>query len=45
MDSSQLIPISHGLEKMLTGIDGFDVITGGGLPRNRTSLVIGNNDL
>ena len=26
---------------MLTGIEGFDEITGGGLPQNRTSLVIG----
>jgi circadian clock protein KaiC len=28
-------------EKMLTGIVGFDEITGGGLPRARTTLVIG----
>ncbi|MEY3288651.1 MAG: hypothetical protein RLZZ419_893 [Pseudomonadota bacterium] len=29
------------LKKMPTGIEGFDGITGGGLPCNRTSLVIG----
>lgn len=29
------------IEKAATGIDGFDQITYGGLPRNRTSLVIG----
>jgi circadian clock protein KaiC len=27
--------------KMLTGIEGFDEITGGGLPRGRTTLVMG----
>ena len=27
-----------GLHKMPTGVEGFDAITGGGLPRNRTSL-------
>ena len=31
-----------GLHKMPTGIEGFDAITGGGLPRNRTSLIIGD---
>src|SRR6267142_1854262 len=31
-----------GLHKMPTGIEGFDSITGGGLPRNRTSLIIGD---
>jgi circadian clock protein KaiC len=41
MNKDQLTPISHALGKMPTGIDGFDEITGGGLPRNRTSLVIG----
>jgi circadian clock protein KaiC len=29
------------LTKMLTGIEGFDQITGGGLPRGRTTLVMG----
>src|SRR6516165_12327814 len=24
-----------------TGVEGFDAITGGGLPRNRTSLILG----
>jgi circadian clock protein KaiC len=41
MNSYQLTPISHALEKMPTGIEGLDEITGGGLPRNRTSLVVG----
>lgn len=31
-----------GLEKAATGIAGFDEITGGGLPRARTSLIIGS---
>src|ERR1700693_1545078 len=30
-----------GLNKMPTGVEGFDAITGGGLPRNRTSLIFG----
>src|ERR1700686_3688872 len=30
-----------GLHKTPTGIEGFDLITGGGLPRNRTSLLLG----
>src|SRR5258708_6680069 len=30
-----------GLQKMPTGVEGFDAITGGGLPRNRTSLILG----
>ncbi len=29
------------LSKMATGIDGFDDLSGGGLPRNRTTLVMG----
>lgn len=41
MNSNQLTPISHALEKIPTGIEGFDEIAVGGLPRNRTSLVIG----
>ena len=41
MNNDQLTPISHVLEKMPTSIEGFDEITGGGLPQNRTSLVIG----
>jgi circadian clock protein KaiC len=32
---------AHGIEKVRTGIHGFDQITGGGLPRGRTSLVCG----
>src|SRR6202040_3290671 len=30
-----------GLHKMPTGVEGFDAITGGGLPRNGTSLILG----
>ena len=41
MNSKRIAPKPQGLEKMPTGIDGFDKITGGGLPRKRTSLVIG----
>jgi circadian clock protein KaiC len=33
--------LTGGIEKAPTGIDGFDEITGGGLPRGRTSLVCG----
>ena len=32
---------STSLTKLLTGIRGFDEITGGGLPRARTTLVMG----
>ena len=31
----------HQLQKCLTGIKGFDEITEGGLPKNRTTLVSG----
>ena len=34
--------IKQALPKAATGIDGFDEITGGGLPRGRTSLVCGS---
>ena len=30
------------LQKCLTGIKGFDQITGGGLPRNKTTLIVGS---
>jgi RecA/RadA recombinase len=30
-----------GLHKMPIGVEGFDVFTGGGPPRNRTSLIFG----
>lgn len=30
-----------GLEKVATGIDGFDAITGGGIPQGRTTLICG----
>lgn len=29
------------IEKLPTGIEGFDLITGGGLPRERTTLIVG----
>ena len=32
---------SETLEKIPTGIEGFDAITGGGLPRGRTTLLMG----
>jgi circadian clock protein KaiC len=32
---------ARGIDKAPTGIDGFDQITGGGLPRGRTTLVCG----
>lgn len=32
-----------GIGKIPTGIEGFDEITGGGLPRNRTTLVLGQS--
>ena len=35
-------PEPPALAKALTGIDGFDEITGGGLPRGRTSLIAGS---
>jgi circadian clock protein KaiC len=31
----------HLLSKLATGLEGFDAISRGGLPRNRTSLVVG----
>ena len=33
--------IPQPLPKLATGIEGFDDLSGGGLPRNRTSLIIG----
>ncbi|HEU5174337.1 MAG TPA: circadian clock protein KaiC [Gemmatimonadaceae bacterium] len=33
--------IDGAVEKLETGIPGFDVVAGGGLPRNRTTLVAG----
>jgi circadian clock protein KaiC len=41
MSERNSTPDALGLAKMPTGIEGFDEISGGGLPRNRTSLVIG----
>lgn len=34
-------PDNNGIEKTPTGIEGFDEITRGGLPRRRTTLLIG----
>lgn len=34
-------PPRAAITKLLTGIDGFDQITGGGLPRGRTTLLLG----
>src|SRR5688572_22320609 len=34
-------PIRSGLAKVATGIEGFDAITGGGLPQGRPTLVCG----
>lgn len=34
--------LSNTLSKVLTGIDGFDEITQGGLPKGRTSLICGS---
>src|SRR5664279_732533 len=39
-NQSPVVP-TPGLEKMPTGIEGFDEITGGGLLRNRTTLLMG----
>ena len=33
---------SHKLEKCPTGIKGFDEVTEGGLPKNRTTLISGS---
>jgi circadian clock protein KaiC len=40
MDASDKMNLEY-VEKMPTGIDGFDRITGGGLPRSRTTLLMG----
>jgi circadian clock protein KaiC len=32
-----------GIEKVATGIDGFDEISGGGIPHGRTTLVVGGS--
>ena len=41
MSNQSLVLPTPGIEKMPTGIDGFDEITGGGLPRKRTTLLMG----
>src|SRR5947208_8537714 len=38
---TQKASAEHGIQKRLTGIAGFDEITGGGLPAGRTTLVLG----
>ncbi len=42
MNAHHQIDISQGLEKMPTGIEGMDEITLGGLPRSRTTLLLGS---
>jgi circadian clock protein KaiC len=39
--SRSAAPAPPGIEKALTGIHGLDEVTGGGLPRGRTTLVCG----
>src|SRR5580698_5903848 len=39
--ASELVPPALVLQKLPTGIEGFDQITGGGLPRGRMTLVMG----
>ena len=41
MNHSEPVPPGLALEKLPTGIEGFDQITGGGLPRGRMTLVMG----
>ncbi len=41
MSKKKSEPHPRSLEKMPTGIEGFDEITSGGLPRNRTTLLMG----
>lgn len=40
-EARAVVAAELGVQKMPTGIRGFDEITGGGLPRGRTSLVAG----
>lgn len=39
--NSQIIPVRPRLDKVPSGIRGLDEITGGGLPKGRTSLICG----
>ena len=41
MGRKKRVSSAHGIQKVRSGIAGFDQITGGGLPRGRTSLVCG----
>ena len=36
------LPARHPVPKCLTGIRGFDQLTGGGLPKNKTTLIFGS---
>ena len=38
----KIIPKLNKLQKCLTGIKGFDEVTEGGLPKNRTTLISGS---
>ena len=40
--ADQPMPVNRSLTKALTGIQGLDEITGGGLPRGRPTLVCGS---
>src|SRR4051812_43655313 len=40
--SKKIVPASKQLQKVPTGISGFDDITGGGLPQGRPTLVCGS---
>lgn len=41
MATYKSVPDAAGIEKMPTGIRGFDAITGGGLPRGGTTVLLG----
>src|SRR5450432_2974277 len=41
MVAEKLIQVRPGIVKLPTGIKGFDVITGGGVPRGGTTLLVG----
>src|ERR1051325_10402438 len=42
MPKTKPAPQNGGLQKVPSGIHGFDEVTGGGLPKGRTSLVCGS---
>jgi circadian clock protein KaiC len=41
MAAQEALDIKNSIEKLPSGIEGFDQITGGGLPRGRTTLLLG----